>query len=156
MVLKLSNNFHLKELTKSETADRLGLKNQPTEEQLVALTVVVNQVLQPVREKFGIVTVNSGIRSEEVNKAVGGSKKSQHCKGEAVDFECYSVSNWELAKWIAENLEFDQLILEFYKKGDPHSGWVHCSYSRFGNNRRQQLTALKIGRGVKYEQGLLR
>ena len=154
--MKLSNNFHLKELTKSETADRLGLKNQPTEEQLVALTVVVNQVLQPVREKFGIVTVNSGIRSEEVNKAVGGSKKSQHCKGEAVDFECYSVSNWELAKWIAENLEFDQLILEFYKKGDPHSGWVHCSYSRFGNNRRQQLTALKIGRGVKYEQGLLR
>ena len=154
--MKLSNNFHLKELTKSETADRLGLKNQPTEEQLVALTVVVNQVRQPVREKFGIVTVNSGIRSEEVNKAVGGSKKSQHCKGEAVDFECYSVSNWELAKWIAENREFDQLILEFYKKGDPHSGWVHCSYSRFGNNRRQQLTALKIGRGVKYEQGLLR
>ena len=154
--MKLSNNFHLKELTKSETADRLGLKNQPTEEQLVALTVVVNQVLQPVREKFGIVTVNSGIRSEEVNKAVGGSKNSQHCKGEAVDFECYSVSNWELAKWIQSELDFDQLILEFYKKGDPHSGWVHCSYSRFGNNRRQQLTALKIGRGVKYEQGLLR
>jgi len=66
------------------------------------------------------------------------------------------VSNWELAKWIQSELDFDQLILEFYKKGDPHSGWVHCSYSRFGNNRRQQLTALKIGRGVKYEQGLLR
>tara|TARA_Y100000310_G_scaffold342573_1_gene446376 strand:+ start:321 stop:785 length:465 start_codon:yes stop_codon:yes gene_type:complete len=154
--MKLSNNFHLRELTKSEAGDRLGLKNQPTEEQLVALTVVVNQVLQPVREKFGIVTVNSGIRSEEVNRAVGGSKKSQHCKGEAVDFECYSTSNWELAKWIQSELDFDQLILEFYKKGDPHSGWVHCSYSRFGNNRRQQLTALKIGRGVKYEQGLLR
>ena len=154
--MKLSNNFHLKELTKSETGDRLGSKNQPTDEQLVALTVVVNQVLQPVREKFGIVTVNSGIRSEEVNKAVGGSKNSQHCKGEAVDFECYSVSNWELAKWIQSELDFDQLILEFYKKGDPHSGWVHCSYSRFGTNRRQQKTALKIGRGVKYEQGLLR
>ena len=65
--MKLSNNFHLKELTKSETAERLGLKNQPTEEQLVALTVVVNQVLQPVREKFGIVTVNSGLRGEELN-----------------------------------------------------------------------------------------
>jgi len=153
--MKLSNNFHLKELTKSETADRLGLKNQPTEEQLVALTVVTNQVLQPVREKFGIVTVNSGLRGEEVNKAVGGSKNSQHCKGEAVDFECYSVSNFELASWIAENLEFDQLILEFYKKGDTHSGWVHCSYSRFGDNRRKQMTAMKIGRGVKYENGLV-
>jgi len=154
--MKLSNNFHLKELTKSEAADRLGLKNQPTEEQLVALTVVTNQVLQPVREKFGIVTVNSGIRSEEVNKAVGGSKNSQHCKGEAVDFECYSVSNFELAKWIQSNLEFDQLILEFYKKGDPHSGWVHCSYSRLGTNRGIQMTASKAGRGVKYDHGLIR
>ena len=154
--MKLSNNFHLKELTKSETADRLGLKNQPTDEQLVALTVVVNQVLQPVRDKFGIVTVNSGLRGEEVNKAVGGSKNSQHCQGEAVDFECYSVSNWELAKWIQSELDFDQLILEFYKKGDPQSGWVHCSYSRFGGNRRKQMTAMKIGRGIKYENGLLR
>lgn len=153
--MKLSKNFHLKELTKSSTAERLGLKNYPTEDQLIALTVVTNRVLQPVREKFGIVTVNSGLRGEELNKAVGGSKTSQHCKGEAVDFECYSVSNYELAKWIAENLEFDQLILEFYKKGDPHSGWVHCSYNRLGENRAKQLTALKSGRGVKYVSGLV-
>jgi len=155
-MIKLSANFNLKELTASTTAARLGLKNDPTEEQLVALTAITNRILQPVRDRFGIVTVKSGLRGEKVNKAVGGSKKSQHCKGEAIDFECYSVSNWELAKWIAENLEFDQLILEFYKKGDPHSGWVHCSYNRLGSNRSVQLTAMKIGRGVKYENGLIR
>ena len=155
-MLKLSANFNLKELTASTTASRMGLKNDPDQEQLVALTAVANRILQPVRDKFGIVTVNSGLRGEELNKAVGGSKKSQHCRGEAVDFECYSVSNFELAKWIQSNLEFDQLILEFYKKGDPHSGWVHCSYNRLGNNRGIQLTAIKTGRGVKYENGLIR
>ena len=154
--MKLTENFHLKELTASSTAARLGLKNDPTPEQLVALTVVPHQILQPVRNKFGVVTVNSGLRGEELNKAVGGSKKSQHCRGEAVDFECYSVSNFELAKWIQSNLEFDQLILEFYKKGDPHSGWVHCSYSRLGTNRGIQMTASKTGRGVKYDHGLIR
>ena len=128
--MKLTENFHLKELTASSTAARLGLKNAPTPAQLVALTVVTHQILQPVRNKVGVVTVNSGLRGEELNKAVGGSKKSQHCRGEAVDFECYSVSNFELAKWIQSR--------------------------RLGTNRGIQMTASKTGRGVKYDHGLIR
>ena len=146
--MKLTENFHLKELTASSTAARLGLKNEPTPEQLVALTVVTHQILQPVRNKFGEVTVNSGLRGEELNKAVGGSKNSQHCKGEAVDFECYSVSNFELAKWIQSNLEFDQLILECYPGGN--SGWVHCSYVH--EPRKEVLT---YDRANGYRHGLI-
>tara|TARA_B100000959_G_scaffold213687_1_gene224854 strand:+ start:1808 stop:2284 length:477 start_codon:yes stop_codon:yes gene_type:complete len=151
--IKISKNFNLKELTASSTADRLDIDNGPSTEHLINLTVVTHKILQPVREQFGVVTVNSGYRSPALNKAVGGSSRSQHCNGEAVDLECFSVSNPDLAKWITKNLDWDQIILEFYKKGDPHSGWVHCSYKRDGTNRRKILTALRINKRTVYKPG---
>ena len=133
--MRLSKNFWLNELIKSPTADRYGISNDPEIEHLVNLTVVTHKILQPVREHFGVITVNSGYRSPSLNAKVGGSGKSQHCNGEAVDFEQMGTPNAEVAKWISQNLEFDQLILEFYdpKKG-ANSGWVHCSHRKDGSN----------------------
>ena len=121
--MKLSTNFSLSELTKSESASRLGLDNDPTQEIISSLQALVNHILQPVRDKFGPVVVTSGYRSPEVNKAIGGSATSDHCKGQAADFEVLGKDNRELAIWIAENMQFTQLILEFYKPGVPDSGW---------------------------------
>ena len=157
--MKLTKNFSLKELTYSSTAKRMGLRNDPTEEHISALTALCVKVLQPVREAHGIVTINSGLRVPELNTAITGNpnSKSQHKVGEAADFECIGgISNIGLAMWIKENLEFDQLILEFYNpKEGPNSGWVHCSYKRLGANRGDVKSALEGSGGkVKYESGL--
>ena len=137
--MRLSKNFHLNEFVKSSTADRMAIDNSPKDdEHLVNLVVLAHQILQPIREEHGVITLNSGYRSPDLNKAVGGSSKSQHCKGEAADFEMFGVDNKELAKYIKNNLVFDQLILEFYNPDDPSSGWVHCSYSK-EENRKQSL-----------------
>jgi hypothetical protein len=85
---------------------------------------------------------------------VGGSKTSQHCNGQAADFESFSTPNPDLAKWITKNLDFDQIILEFYDGKDPNSGWVHCSYNLMGN-RKKILTALKTKSGVVYKNGFV-
>ena len=151
--MKLSKNFALKELTKSQTAIRMGIQNAPNTEQLINLTVLAQQVLQPCRDKFGTISINSGLRVLELNRAIGSGDKSQHTKGEASDFEAYSVSNREMAKWIKDNLDFDQLILE-YPGPDPRDGWVHCSYKRDGSNRKQILTAVKEGKKTIYKKGL--
>ena len=98
--------------------------------------------------------VDSGYRGEELNKAVGGSSRSQHCKGEAVDLECPGTSNYDVAKWIEDNLDYDQLILEFYTPGIPDSGWVHVSYTK-GINRKQSLTAMKEKGKTVYKNGLI-
>jgi hypothetical protein len=151
--MKLSTNFSLFELTKSESASRLGLDNDPTQEIISSLQALVNHILQPVRDKFGPVVVTSGYRSPEVNKAIGGSATSDHCKGQAADFEVLGKDNRELAIWIAENMQFTQLILEFYKPGVPDSGWVHCSYDP-GNLKRQVLTAEKVNGKTVYSTGI--
>ena len=151
--MKLSKNFALKELTKSQTAIRMGIQNAPNTEQLINLTVLAQQVLQPCRDKFGTISINSGLRVLELNRAIGSGDKSQHTKGEASDFEAFSVSNREMAKWIKDNLDFDQLILE-YPGPDPRDGWVHCSYKRAGSNRKQILTAVKEGKKTIYKKGL--
>jgi zinc D-Ala-D-Ala carboxypeptidase len=151
--MKLSTNFSLSELTKSEAATRLGLDNDPTQEIISSLQALVNHILQPVRDKFGPVVVTSGYRSPEVNKAIGGSATSDHCKGQAADFEVLGKDNRELAIWIAENMQFTQLILEFYKPGVPDSGWVHCSYDP-GNLKRQVLTAEKVNGKTVYSTGI--
>ena len=118
--MNLSANFTLKELTKSDTATRLGLDNTPDEDTIENLKLLCEKVLQPVREHFGqSVTVNSGYRSPESNAAVGGSKTSDHCKGQAADIEINGVANPDLAQWIMDNLEYTQLILEFYTQGQP-------------------------------------
>ena len=155
--IRVAPNFSLPELTKSSTADRMGLDNTPASDQiLVNLTNVANHILQPVRDHFGPVRVNSGYRGPALNKAVGGSSKSQHCHGEAADFECSRVGNDELAEWVRDNLEFDQLILEFYQQGKPSSGWVHCSYKTNGDNRQKVMTALRVHGKTQYKEGIVK
>ena len=152
--IRLSKNFALSEMVKSATAERLGVDNSPSDIHLVNLTHLAIRILQPVRDEFGVITINSGYRSPSLNAKVGGSKTSQHCNGQAADFESFSTPNPDLAKWIANNLEFDQLILEFYDGINPNSGWVHCSYNLMGN-RKKILTALKTGGKVVYKNGFV-
>lgn len=152
--MKLSENFYLREFTKSQTASRLGISNNPSPKDTENLRLLAENVLQKARDKFGQITVTSGYRSDALNHAIGGSYKSQHSKGEAADIEALGVSNYTLAEWIAQNTEFDQLILEYYTPGEPNSGWVHVSYSE-GNNRKEVLTATKYKGDVVYLQGLL-
>jgi zinc D-Ala-D-Ala carboxypeptidase len=151
----LTKNFTLEELTKSETALRFDLDNEPNDEQLANLVALCECVLQPVRDHFGKgVKVNSGLRTPEVNAKVGGSKTSDHCKGMAADIEIPGVANADLAKWITDNLEFRQVILEFYTPGIPDSGWVHVSYNS-GDNKKQVLTATKQNGKTVYLTGLV-
>ena len=151
--MQLSKNFSLRELTRSQTAIRKGIKNEPDQEQLMNLVALTVKILQPCRDKFGSISINSGLRVLELNKAIGSSDKSQHCKGQAADFEAYSISNTELATWIKNNRCFDQLILEYPGK-DPRDGWVHCSFNRLGN-RMEVLTAVKEKGKTVYINGLL-
>ena len=137
--MKLSGHFSLAELTKSQTATRKGIDNKPTLDHIENLTELCTQVLEPTRRNFGKpMVISSGYRSEELCEAIGSSKNSQHAKGEAADFEMFGVDNKELAKYIKNNLVFDQLILEFYNPDDASSGWGHCSYSK-EENRKQSL-----------------
>ena len=141
--MKLTANFSLSELTKSQTATRKGIDNTPSPEHQENLKLLCEAVLQPVREHFGrVVTVTSGYRSPELCTAIGSKITSQHASGEAADFEIFGVSNKELADYIHEHLDYDQLILEYWNESDPNSGWVHCSYSE-GKNRKQYLKAYK-------------
>jgi hypothetical protein len=150
--MKLSPHFTLRELTKSQTAERLGIDNTPGGDAVEALRALCANVLEPVRLRFGPLSPSSGYRGPKLNAAIGGSGKSQHMRGEAADIEVAMASNPELARWIVANLEFDQLILEFYVPGDPRSGWVHVSYTATGRNRREVLTAVK---GQGYHKGLI-
>ena len=152
--IRVSKNFALSEMVKSATAERLNVDNSPSDIHLVNLTHLAIHILQPVRDEFGVITINSGYRSPALNAKVGGSKTSQHCNGQAADFESFSTPNPDLAKWIANNLEFDQLILEFYDGVNPNSGWVHCSYNLMGN-RKKIMTALKTGGKVVYKNGFV-
>ena len=153
--MKLSANFTLSELTKSQTAVRKNIKNEPSTAHVENLINLAETVLQPVRDHFGKpVVISSGYRSPELCEAIGSSAKSQHAKGEAADFEIPGVDNMQLATWINKNTDFDQLILEFYEPGDPNSGWVHCSAVREGS-RAQVLKASKVGGRTKYENILL-
>lgn len=142
--MKLSKNFSLSEMLKSQTAARHGIINVPGHDELDNLKVLVTEVLQPVRDHFGPVNINSGFRCLELNRKIGSSDRSQHVKGMAADIEVAGVDNKDLAKWIRDNLDFDQLILEFYYDTDPSSGWVHVSFNG-DSNRKQCLTINKHG-----------
>lgn len=153
--MKLTNNFSLAEMTKSDTALRLDMDNTPGPEEVDNMTRLCECVLQPVRNHFGKgVKVNSGFRHPNVNAKVGGSKTSDHCKGMAADIEIPGVANADLAKWIVDNLEFRQVILEFYTPGVPDSGWVHVSYNP-SDNKKQVLTATKKEGKTVYLNGLI-
>ena len=153
-MVRLSENFTLSEFTKSQTAERKGIDNTPGEEHLEAAKHLFSNVVQKVRDNFGVTVINSGYRGPELNEAIGGSERSQHCKGEAVDIECPGTDNYDVAAWIQDNLDFDQLILEFYKPGIPDSGWVHVSYKSEGN-RKSVLTAMKEDGKTVYKAGLI-
>jgi len=152
--MKLTENFTLVEMTKSEIALRHGVDNTPTQAEVVNLKILCEKVLQPIRDHYGMgVKVSSGFRSKKVNTLAKGSKNSDHCNGHAADIEIPGVSNAELAKWIKENLSYTQLILEFYTAGVPDSGWVHVSYIQ-NNLKKQDLTAIKQNDKTVYLPGL--
>lgn len=136
---RLSKHFMLREMTTTSS----GLANQPASPQVLAnMRTLCEQILEKVRAHYGRpVIIHSGYRSPAVNKAVGGSPTSQHVKGEAVDFHVSGHSVYEVATWISETLDYDQLILENFLPGLPTSGWVHCSFAI--NNRGQDLTKFK-------------
>ena len=147
--MKLSKNFSLQEMTKSQTALRKGIDNTPTPDKIEPLTLLCERVLQPVRDHFDRpVTITSGYRSPELCVAIGSKVTSQHTKGQAADFEVPGVSNMEVAQWVADNCEFDQLILECYTGGN--TGWIHCSYVH--EPRKELLT---YDRTNGYRKGLL-
>ena len=137
--MKLSKNFSLKEMIKSSTAIRLGVDNTPSEFHISNLKDLCVNILQPGREEFGRIDINSGYRSPELCERIGSSKTSNHAFGFAADIEPNDpdetfVTNFMVLKWIAENLEFKELIAEYFDKDDKNAGWVHVAYQE-GNNR---------------------
>lgn len=153
---QLSPNFTLEEMTRSDTASRLGIANMPDAAGIVKLTDLCIRVLEPIRAHFALpVLVNSGYRSPELNAHIPNSAtKSQHMLCEAVDYHVPGVSNHDLAAYVRDHMQFDQLILEAYTLDEPASGWVHTSWIR-GPLRHSVLTMQpKDGRPV-YSQGLL-
>ena len=171
LAMRISQNFSLQELVYSPTALHAGIdQEEHLDTNAVArITALVLAVLQPVRDKFGPTKVNSCFRSKPLNDLVNGSSNSAHCcqgTKSAADIEILSeeISNLELAEWIRDNLDFDQLILENYapdrvskitgKPEGPNSGWVHVSYSSVGDNRKEVLRMVKKNGKAKYFRGL--
>lgn len=137
--MKLSNNFYLSEFLLSQTASREGIVNIPSSDHIKSMKVLCKKVLQPIRDHYKKpLSISSGYRSPALNAATKGSLNSQHCKGEAADIHINGVTHYDLVKWISENLDFDQVILEFWD-AETNSGWVHVSYSF--NNRGKILRA---------------
>jgi hypothetical protein len=150
--MKLSENLSLKEVTKSNTATYHGIDNNPNEEQLSCLKSIAKNVFQPIRNELGKIIVSSGLRSEELNKILKGSKTSQHCEGKALDLDNDGdeelATNSEIFHFIKDNLEFDQLIWEFGTDKNPD--WVHVSYQPGGMNRKDVRRAIKEDGRTKY------
>mgnify|MGYP001227839943 FL=1 len=149
--MQLTKNFSLREFTKSQTAERMGIDNTPPEEIIPKLSFLATQILEPLREKIDTpILITSGYRCPELCEAIGSKPTSQHTKGEAVDIEAIGMSTLNLAEMIINHFDFDQVILECYRKGDMNSGWVHCSLIS-GENRQEVLTYTKA---KGYEKGL--
>jgi hypothetical protein len=151
----LSKNFPLWELIRSDIAMRHGIDNIPGEQELANLRKLAWGILQPVRDHFGPTNVSSGFRCLEVNRAAKSGDTSQHVKGEAADSEVLGVPNREVALWIEDELDFDQLILEFYTPGQPNSGWIHCSYVSEEENKGEVWTATREGKEIIYTSGII-
>jgi hypothetical protein len=149
--MNLTNNFSLKEMTQSQTALRNNLDNTPDEKQIENLQNLCEKILQPLREHYNLpIKVTSGFRSEKLATMIGSKSTSQHCKGEAVDFEIPGVDNKEVATKIKNEFTFDQLILEYYNDTDINSGWIHVSLKNttFENDNRQ-MALIKDEQGYK-------
>jgi zinc D-Ala-D-Ala carboxypeptidase len=138
--MRLSKNFVLSEITRSNTAKRLGIKNEPTKKHLANIQRLVTELIQPMRDALGPIRISSGYRSPQLNRAIGGSTKSQHCKAEALDLQFWKdgqMCNEEIYNWVLKSgLEFDQMINEF------DFSWIHISL-REERNRKQVLEAYK-------------
>jgi hypothetical protein len=146
----MDRQVSLKELLFSETAIRLGIDNTPTDQILINLQTLIYEVIEPIINQFGDIKITSGYRSPELCKAIGSSPTSQHAFGMAVDCEVLGVPNKELADWVVNHLEYDQVILEFWKPEEANSGWVHISYNKAGN-RKMYLRAYKANNRTVYE-----
>lgn len=152
--MKLSENFSLREFTRSQTALRMGIDNSPNTQQVINLTALVIKCCQPIRDQFGPVAINSGLRVLELNRAINSKDTSDHVHGKAADIEAYACSNYELALWCQNNLKFKQCILE-YPGPDPRDGWCHISYDNLGDNKKQVLTAVMENGKTVYKEGLI-
>lgn len=141
----LTNNFSLDEMIQSQTALRNNLDNTPNESQIENLKGLCENVLQPLRDYYqSPIKVTSAFRSEKLATLIGSKPTSQHCKGEAADFEIPGYDNKEVASHIKNNFDYDQLILEYYDESDKNSGWIHCSF-KSSDNRKQNLIKDKSG-----------
>ena len=151
--MKLTANITLDELCKSQVSERKGINNNPNPAQIENIKALAVNVLQPIRSHFDKpLIISSGFRCAELCIAIGSSVNSQHVADDgaaAADFEIPGVDNLDLAIWIKSNLDIDQGILEFYREGEPTSGWIHCSYAKEGN-RNQWLKARREDGSVKY------
>jgi hypothetical protein len=152
--MKLSANLTLGEVTKSQTAIKHGLKNEPKIEHLENLKAIAENVFQPLRNHFGKpIAVTSGYRSQALNDLIGGSSSSQHSKGEALDLDADvfgGLENYQIFNYIKDHLDYDQLIWEFGTEENP--AWVHVSFKRDGRNRREVLTAVKQNGQTTYKR----
>lgn len=137
--MKISKNVSYSEAIRSNTAKRLGLDNTPNKYHYINMKILCEKVFEPLRLHFANpIRISSMFRGKALNKAVGGSKTSQHCKGEAMDIQgTNGVSNAELYYFIRDNLDFDQLIWEYGTNEEP--AWVHVSYTDSRQNRKQTL-----------------
>lgn len=151
--MNLSKNLSLKEVTKSSTAIKYGIKNEPSIEHLENLKALAENVFQPVREHFGVpIAVTSGYRSGALNDVIGGSATSQHCKGQALDLDADvfgGITNADIFNYVREHIDFDQLIWEFGTNENP--AWVHVSYNK-GKNRGEVLMAYKENGYTRYKR----
>tara|TARA_R100000329_G_scaffold60116_1_gene53878 strand:+ start:241 stop:711 length:471 start_codon:yes stop_codon:yes gene_type:complete len=142
--MRLSKNFVLSEITRSNTARRKGISNEPDKEHLANLQTIITELVQPMRDAIGPIRISSGYRSPKLNRAIGGSSRSQHCKGEALDLQFWKdgeMNNKVIYDWVLDSgLEFDQMINEF------DFAWIHISFSS-SKNRKQVLEAYKNDQG---------
>ena len=148
----ISKHISYKEGVYSNTAIRVGINNDPNDEQLENMELIANEVFEPLRVWVGgPIKINSFFRSPELNTAIGGSGKSQHCKGQAIDIDDTfgKATNAEMYYWIKENLDFDQMIWEFGDDENPN--WVHISYVSPRENRNRCLLAYKENKKTKYK-----
>ena len=148
---KISKHVSYKEGVYSITALRLGLKNDPTDVHLSNMRLISEKVFEPLRMHVGgPIKINSFYRGPELNKAIGGSSKSQHCHGQAMDIDDTfgHMSNADMYKFIKENLDYDQMIWEFGDDSNP--AWVHVSYVSPEENRKRCLKAYRDNGKTKY------
>ena len=150
--MSISKHISYKEGVYSRTATRLGIKNNPNAEQMENMIAIAEEVFEPLRAYVGgPIKINSFFRSPELNKAIGGSTKSQHCHGQAIDLDDTfgRCTNAEMYEFIKKHLDFDQMIWEFGDEDNPD--WVHVSYVSEEQNRNRCLQAYKENGKTKYK-----